>query len=107
MAIGASPDGLVNNPISDPPDGLVEFKNTHTSKNMTLDEAVNKVRSFCLCYSNTQKLQLKDICGYYYQMQCAMYCTNHKWCDFVAMTETIHIERINSIKNFGTLYFQN
>ena len=58
--LGASPDGLVHNPTSDPPDGFVEFKNPYASRNITLDEAVSKVKSFCLCYSNTQELQLKD-----------------------------------------------
>ena len=63
--LGATPDGLVHDPTSDPPDRLVEFKNPHTVRNMTLDETVTK-------------LQLKAKHGYYYQMQCAMYCTNCK-----------------------------
>ena len=72
---------------------------------MTLDEdeAVSKVKKFCLCYSNTQELQLKDIHDYYYQMQCAMYCTNCKWCDFVVMTETIHIQRIKFNEKFWSI----
>ena len=65
--LGASPDGLVHDPTSDPPGGLVEFKN-YTVRNMTLDEALSKVKSFCLCYGSTQELQLKDKHNYYYQM---------------------------------------
>ena len=67
---------------------------------MTLDKAVSKVKSFCLSYSDTQELQLKDKHDYYYQMQCAMYCTNRKWRDFVVMTKTIHIERIKFSQEF-------
>ena len=44
--LGASPDGLVHDPTSDPPGGLVEFKNPYTARNMTLDEAVSTVKSF-------------------------------------------------------------
>ena len=40
--LGASPAGLVHDPTSDPPDGLVEFKNPYTARNITLDEAVTK-----------------------------------------------------------------
>ena len=98
--LGASPDGLVHDPTSDPPDGLVEFKNPYTARNMTLDEAVSTVKSFCLCYGSTQELRLKDKHDYYYQMQCAMYCTNRKWCDFVVLTKTVHIERIKFNEEF-------
>ena len=72
---------------------------------MTLDEdeAVSKVKKFCLCYSNTQELQLKDIHDYCYQMQCAMYCTDHKWCDFVVVTEAIHIQRIKFTEKFWSI----
>ena len=98
--LGASPDRLVHDPASDPPNGLVEFKNPYTARNMTLDEAVSKLKNFCLCYSSTQELQLKENHDYYYQMQCAMYCTNREWCDFVVMTKTIHIQRVKFNKEF-------
>ena len=102
--LGASPDGLVHDPTSDPLDGLVEFKNPYTARNMTLDEAVTNQKSFCLCHGSTQELQLKAKHDYYYQMQCAMYCTNCKWCDFVVMTKTIHIQRIKFNEEFwGTV----
>ena len=48
--LGASPDGLVHVPTSDP-DGLVEFKNPYTARNMTLDEAVSTVKVFVLAMS--------------------------------------------------------
>ena len=98
--LGASPDRLVHDPASDPPDGLVEFKNPYSARDMTIDEAVRKVKNFCLCYSSDQKLQLKDNHEYYYQIQCAMYCTNRKWCDFVVMTKTIHVQRITFSDKF-------
>ena len=96
--LGASPDRLVHNPASDPPDGLVEFKNPYSARDMTIDEAVRKVENFCPC--SDQKLQLKDNHEYYYQIQCAMYCTNRKWCDFVVMTKTIHVQRITFSDKF-------
>ena len=68
---------------------------------MTLDEAVTKQKSFCLCHGSTQELQLKAKHDYYYQIQ---YCTNRKWCDFVVMTKTIHIQKIKINEEFwGTV----
>jgi len=40
--LGASPDRMVHDPTSNPPDGLVEFRNPYSARKMTLDEAVCK-----------------------------------------------------------------
>ena len=53
--LGASPDRLVHDPALNPLDGLIEFKNTYSARDMTIDEAVRKVKNFCLCY-NIHKL---------------------------------------------------
>ena len=44
--LGVSPDRMVHDPTSNPPDGLVEFKNPYSARNMTLDEAVCKLKKF-------------------------------------------------------------
>ena len=98
--LGASPQRLVYDPALDSPDGLVEYKNPYSARNVTIDEAVKKVKNFCLCYSSDQKLQLKENHDYYYQIQCAMYCTNRKWCDFVVMTKNIYIQRVTFSEEF-------
>jgi len=112
--LGASPDRMVHDPTSDPPDGLVELKNPYSARNMTLDEAVRKLKNFCLHRNKTtQQLQLKENHDYYYQMQCTMYCTNREWCDFVIMAKTVHIERIafnkdlwkTTLQKLKTFYF--
>ena len=57
--LGASPDGLVHDPTSHPPDGLVEFKNPYTAKEMTLDEAVSKVKVFVFAMVVLSSFNLK------------------------------------------------
>jgi putative phage-type endonuclease len=58
--VGASPDGLISN------DGLLEIK--------------------CPAYSTMIEYMLKKELPsiYYYQVHGQMYCTDRKWCDFVA-----------------------
>jgi len=38
--LGANPDQMVQDPTSNPSDGLVEFKNPYSAWNMTLNEAI-------------------------------------------------------------------
>lgn len=37
--LAASPDGRVHDPTAVPPNGLVEYKNPHSARNMTLSQA--------------------------------------------------------------------
>jgi len=100
--LAASPDGLVFDPKEDPPNGLVEFKNPYSVKEKTLEEATVSSKTFCLNLTKTGQLELKRGHDYYFQVQCAMYCTKRKWCDLVVLTKTMHIERIKMDPNFST-----
>jgi len=97
--LAASPDGFVYDPASDPPEGLVELKNPYTARDKTLIEAAG-CKNFCLQLDKEGKLALKRNHDYYYQIQCAMFCTKHQWCDFVVMTKDLHLERIYFDLNF-------
>ena len=46
--LAVSPDGLVYNPLADPPQGLVEFKIPYSVRDKTLEEAVANCKTFCL-----------------------------------------------------------
>ena len=89
----ASPDGIVYDPSFNPPQGLVELKNPYSARDKTVEEAASS-KSFCLKLDNGGKLCLPKNHNYYYQIQCAMYCTNRQWYDLVVMTKNLHIERI-------------
>lgn len=91
--LAASPDGVVYDPNFDPPQGLVEFKNPYTTRDKTIEEAAGS-KSFCLQLDKEGKAYLPKKHNYYFQIQCAMYCTNRQWCDLVVMTKNLHIERI-------------
>lgn len=93
--LAASPDGMVQD-LNEPSVGLLEVKNPHSKRNMTLSEACSP--SFCLKEENkdaitTYKLKLKH--DYFFQIQCQLYCADKEWCDFVVRTEKdLYIERI-------------
>ena len=92
--LAASPDGLVTDPSAPDPLGLVEFKNPYKFRQMTLRDAANVAKGYCLAES-TNGLRLKRSHQYYYQVQAAMFCTKARWCDFVVRTNVdLHIERI-------------
>ena len=56
--LAASPDGLVYDPMADPPQGFVEFKNPYSVGDKTLEEAVANCKTFCLTKKDG-KLELK------------------------------------------------
>ena len=92
--LAASPDGLVTDPSSPEPAGIVEFKNPYKFREVALKDAVKQDNSFCLTETD-HYLRLKHSHHYYYQVQAAMFCTKTKWCDFVVRTTVdLHIERI-------------
>ena len=97
--LAASPDGFVYDPNFDPSQGLVEFKNPYAVRDKTVEEAAGN-KSFCLQFNKEGKLCLPKKHNYYFQIQCAMYCTNRQWCDFVVMTKNLHIERIAADSEF-------
>lgn len=78
--LGASPDGLVEDPSSNDPQGLIEVKYVQTNKGEEIEAAlVNK--GICKCNSGITTFNEKH--KYYYQVQQQMYVTERKWTDFV------------------------
>ena len=57
--LAASPDGLVYDPKADPLQGLVEFRNPYSVREMTLLEAATNCKTFCLTINNNGRIQLK------------------------------------------------
>ena len=97
--LGASPDGLVYDPSSKEPEGIVEFKNPYSARTMTLQDA-SQSKDFCLV-NKDGSFQLKRTHVYFYQLQATMFCTGRKWCDFVVRTTVdLHIERITFNSDF-------
>ena len=47
-----SPDGLVNDPTSNDPEGIVEFKNPYAIRNMNLIEPITQNKDICLALKN-------------------------------------------------------
>ena len=93
--LGASPDGLVNDPSAEDPKGIVEYKNPYAVREMTLRDAATQRKDFCLAVNDQSHLSLKRTHNYYYQVQATMSCTGRKWCDFVVHTTVdFHVERI-------------
>ena len=92
--LAATPDGLVNDPSDQKSSaGLLEIKNPHSKRHMTIPEACNS-KSFFLKEEDT-KYKLKQQDNYFHQVQCQLYCVNREWCDFVVRTERdLHVERI-------------
>ena len=80
--LAASPDGRVLDPSSSPPDGLIELKNPSTAKDMTIKEASEKIKGFCI-KSNQGQNALDTNHDYFYQVKCQLYRTQTAWCDFV------------------------
>ena len=92
--LAASPDGQVFDPSSSPPDGLIELKNRSTAKDMTITEACEKIKRFCIKSRQGQNA-LDTNHDYFYQVQCQLYCTQTTWCNFVIRTnKDLYIERI-------------
>ena len=99
--LGASPDGLVNDPTSTDPHGIVEYKNLYSVRNISLEEAATtKKTDFCLA-EKKGLLHLKRTHSYFYQIQATMYCTGRRWCDFVVRTiVSLHVERVSFDEDF-------
>ena len=77
--LGASPDGLVNDPSVSESCGLVEIKYIKQNESESLEDALVRKR---ICKVNNG-LVLNHKHGYYYQVQQQMYVTQRSWSDFV------------------------
>uniref|UniRef100_A0A1A8P6V8 YqaJ viral recombinase domain-containing protein n=1 Tax=Nothobranchius rachovii TaxID=451742 RepID=A0A1A8P6V8_9TELE len=83
--IGASPDGIIFDPLGQPQFGLLEIKCPNIKK--YVDTPYLKVIS--------GTLQLKPSHAYYWQVQGQLLTTGMSWCDFVVSAqEDVFIQRI-------------
>jgi len=93
--LGASPDGVIDN------DFIVEVKCPKSAKNLTVSEASQKIKNFCID-KKTMKLNKKS--NYYYQIQGQLQISNRKNCYFIIWTEKdLYYEIINRDDNFWEL----
>ena len=78
--LGASPDGLVDDPSCNQPDGLLEINNycPYVARNGMSVQEYADVKSSC----PSQSLQLKTSHKYFYQIQVAMHVCQRQWFDF-------------------------
>ena len=92
--LAATPDGWVTDPEVSPSNGLVEFKNPYSYRDLAVSDAITANKCDCLKIANG-RIQLKRTHSYYYQVQVAMLCTNTQWCDFLLRTTVdFHCERV-------------
>ena len=71
--LGAIPEGLVNDPTSSDPDGIVEYKNPYSVRLLSLRNAATQRNDLCLAEKDGS-LQLKCTHSYFYQVPV---CTSH------------------------------
>ena len=91
--LGASPDGLVLNPL-ETSFGILEIKCPYTYRLSTVEEATDDWNFFAIIVDG--KVTLKRTDRYYYQVQGQMALAGVKWCDFVIFTFKNHtVERIS------------
>ena len=98
--LAATPDAWVKDPSASPPQGLVEFKNPFSFKDLLLNEAVHCKRCNCLEKAVDGSLLLKRRHEYFHQIQFAMFCTGRKWCDIFIRAKDKYGERIWLDKKF-------
>lgn len=75
--LAAMPYGWVDDPQASPQQGLVEFKNPYSFRNLSLRDAIGCKRCTCLVV-NEGSLSLKHSHQYFHQVQFAMYYTKTK-----------------------------
>lgn len=61
-----------DDPTATPPWGLAEYKNPYSAKDLTISEACQRSKSFCLEGTENNTFKLKSRHDYYYQVQCQM-----------------------------------
>ena len=83
--LAATPDGWVSDPEASPSQGLVEFKNPHSYRDLAVSDAIAAKKCDSLTIDNGH-IELKRTHSYYYQVQMAMFCTKTKWCDSLLCT---------------------
>ncbi|XP_071959888.1 uncharacterized protein [Antedon mediterranea] len=81
--LGATPDGKVYDPSSNPCYGLVEIKCPLTKKSQTIEDAISDGDFYINRVDGKLELKQKHKMGYYEQIQGQMAITGLTWCDFV------------------------
>ena len=97
--LGASPDGILQDPVLSDPNGLLEVKCPYEHRNISPYEAAQQTFFFCEMQKGT--LLLKRRHNYYYQVQGQTAICARKWYDFVVYTNAgTSIERIDFDEGF-------
>ena len=100
--LGASPDGLVHDPL-EASVGLLEIKCPYTYRLCTVQEATSDSKFFANM-GDDGTVALKRTDKYFYQVQGQMALSGILWCDFVIFTFKNHtIERIR----FDSLFWES
>ena len=95
--LAATPDGWVTNPEPSPSQGLVEFKNVYSYRDLAVSDAIVAKKRDCLAINNG-RIELKHTHSYYYQVQMAMFCTKKELCNFLLRTTIgYHCERSRNL----------
>ena len=81
--LGASPDAFIT---VDGEKCLVEIKCPYAARDMTVEDAVEKVKSFCLSKTETNGITLQSSHKYYYQIQVQLHVCKLNKCYFVVWT---------------------
>ena len=85
--IGASPDGIVVDPMYDSSNGILKVKCPYTMRNVTPNECCQDKNFYC--YINEDGVfRLQRVHQYYHQVQVQLFvCSDlYHWCDFCLYT---------------------
>lgn len=95
--LGASPDGKIYDPLSDPCYGLLEIKCPFSKRADTLEQASADTTFYLENIGESFYLKKGHSSGYYEQAQGQMAITGMKWCDFCVFlsdTNEMCVDRI-------------
>lgn len=67
--------------------GILEVKCPFCVKDMTVTDAVNSLKGFCLEKDENGNMRLKRDHAYFYQVQLQLFVTKKSYCDFILWTE--------------------
>ena len=96
--LGSSPDGLVNDPLESPPDGLIEVKHVVLQNGEPLKVALLR-KGICKLVDGHMSINRNH--QYFYQVHQQMFCCCKTWTDFVVKGGTeMYKERVYFDKVF-------
>ena len=92
--LGASPDGIIYDTVSDSTIGIIEIKCPYSIRDITVTEASTKSSFYC-CIDENNEIHLKKRHNYYFQVQGQLAILKREWCDFIVWTpKGLFVERI-------------